>query len=99
MEDRTVGACPFYLGYKSSQEELSNLYYEGLADIEEMKKLGDKYEFCSYYLSKQSLAEAQVICLPYVSLVDPGTRKSLNIELANSVIIFDEAHNLLEAIG
>lgn len=40
---------------------------------------------------------ADIICVPYVSLIDDNTRKSLGIDLQNKILILDEAHNLLEA--
>lgn len=33
--------------------------------------------------------------LPYQYLVDATARKLMNIDLYNSIIIFDEAHNLV----
>ena len=32
--------------------------------------------------------------MPYNYIIDPSIRQRLNIEFANSVIIFDEAHNV-----
>lgn len=54
-----------------------------------------KANVCPYYLSKKSLTHAQVICLPYTLLLD----RSHKIPLKNSIVIFDEAHNILENLN
>ena len=41
----------------------------------------------------------QLVTLPYSSLVNEGTRQSLGVDLTGSVVIFDEAHNLVDAIN
>lgn len=60
----------------------------------DMVKLGQRYEVCPYYMSKELQGGADIIFMPYNYLVDPEIRKSLTISLADSVLIFDEAHNL-----
>lgn len=50
-------------------------------------------------MSRDTLARADVIFAPYNYLVDPGTRKAQGIDISNSVIIFDEAHNLESTFG
>jgi DEAD_2 len=62
-----------------------------------MVRLGKKYTACPYYLTKELQVTADVVFMPYNYLVDPEVRRNLTISLADSVLIFDEAHNL-EAI-
>lgn len=50
---------------------------------------------CPFYLSRESQSEADIVLLPYQYLVDATARKLMNIDLYNSIIIFDEAHNLV----
>lgn len=63
----------------------------GYAD---MVRLGNQHEVCPYYLSKELQGTADVIFMPYNYLVDPEIRKNLTISLSDSILIFDEAHNL-----
>ena len=46
-----------------------------------------------------SLPEAQLILLPYASLLHAGTRAALGVSLERSVVIVDEAHNLIDTIN
>jgi chromosome transmission fidelity protein 1 len=40
-----------------------------------------------------------VVIVPYNTLLHKPTRDSLGIKLKNSVVIIDEAHNLLDTIS
>ena len=57
-------------------------------------------QFFFYYFLIQTGSRAAVplcdlIVLPYNTLLHAGTRKAVGINLKNSVVIIDEAHNLL----
>lgn len=65
-----------------------------IRDIEDLKKMGTEDKICSYYFSQDSSKNADLILLPYNYLLDNSIRSTLNINWSNSIIIFDEAHNL-----
>jgi Rad3-related DNA helicase len=54
---------------------------------------------CPYYMSRDTLARADVIFAPYNYLVDPATRRAQGIDLSNTVLLLDEAHNLEATLG
>uniref|UniRef100_A0A5K3EZ52 Helicase ATP-binding domain-containing protein n=1 Tax=Mesocestoides corti TaxID=53468 RepID=A0A5K3EZ52_MESCO len=54
---------------------------------------------CPYYANKKGLPLAQLVLTPYQTVVVPGIRDATGLSLRNNVIIFDEAHNLLEAVA
>lgn len=54
---------------------------------------------CSYYGTRESIPLAQVIAMPYSMLLSKDTRESMGIELEDNIILFDEAHNIVEAIN
>jgi Rad3-related DNA helicase len=58
-------------------------------------------QFCPYFLSRDAAAKADLILLPYNYLIDPHIRSTLstNLQLHNSVLVFDEAHNLEGVCG
>ena len=53
-------------------------------------------QVCPYYLSREPsvLRDAQLILMPYNYLIDPASRRGIDIPWENSTLIFDEAHNL-----
>ncbi|KNE62267.1 DNA repair helicase (rad3) [Allomyces macrogynus ATCC 38327] len=79
--------CGFYS--KAEKTKVNEIY-----DIEEIVQYAKDRETCPFFVSRNSLADADIVLLPYNYLIDPNNRKQQNIELANAIIIFDEAHNL-----
>ncbi|KAI9486606.1 MAG: helicase C-terminal domain-containing protein [Benjaminiella poitrasii] len=66
-------------------------------DIEDMVQLGKKVKGCPYYAARKLYEGAEVIFAPYNYIIDPVIRKVLDINLKNSIIILDEAHNIEDA--
>lgn len=54
---------------------------------------------CSYYGTRESIPLAQIVAMPYAMLLSKDTRESLGVELEGNVVIFDEAHNIIEAVN
>ena len=65
-----------------------------MQDIEEIHKFGTENSICPYYLNLDKLDDAELVLLPYNYLIDPSIRDRMNINLTNSVVIIDEAHNI-----
>ena len=64
-------------------------------DIEDLIKKMKLVDKCPYYISREYTKHAELILLPYNYLLDEDTRKGLNdIKWKNSIVIFDEAHNV-----
>ena len=63
-------------------------------DIEEMHKLALKWNYCPYYTTKDRVPGADLIFMPYNYLIDEKIRENFDINYNNSIIIFDEAHNV-----
>jgi chromosome transmission fidelity protein 1 len=88
--------CHFY--NQESIESFSNEINKKVFDIEDLHKLGLDINTCPYFSSRKAMDNSDIIILPYNSIINSKIRKSLNIELENKIIIFDEAHNLVENI-
>ena len=58
-----------------------------------------KFEFTPIFHSRKAIEDAQIVIIPYNTLLHSSTREAINIQLENSVVIIDEAHNVLETIG
>jgi len=63
-------------------------------DIEELVKVGRRDNICPYYYSRDVSEYADIIFLPYNYLLDTSIRSTLNVRWEQSVVIFDEAHNI-----
>ncbi|KAI8645691.1 hypothetical protein BD408DRAFT_338253 [Parasitella parasitica] len=66
-------------------------------DIEDMIQLGKEVRGCSYYAARKLYEGAEVIFCPYNYIIDPVIRNILDINLTNSIVILDEAHNIEDA--
>ena len=88
----TQRAC----SYKNNLEKYSG---ESTAttvmDIEEVKQMvGFTDRVCPFFYTRELSANADLVLLPYNYLLDNSIRATLKLDWQNSVIIFDEAHNL-----
>ena len=95
------------IGRIDSDFGILNEAKENIMDLEDLVKFGTTRAYillisvCPFYLSQKVLPDAEVIFLPYNYLLDPKSRKSMGIDISyklfklrNSIIIFDEGHNL-----
>ncbi|XP_056648958.1 regulator of telomere elongation helicase 1 homolog [Diorhabda sublineata] len=86
-------SCKFY--NKVEQNKLnSNVSTINIMDIEDLVKIGKCNGFCPFYMAKELKEDSDVIFMPYNYLLDPSIRKTLGIDLTNTVVILDEAHNV-----
>lgn len=69
-------------------------------DIEELVTVAKKdYNACPYYASRKASKEAQLVLLPYNTILHSGTRDGIGLKTKNSVVLLDEAHNIIESIS
>jgi Rad3-related DNA helicase len=52
-------------------------------------------QICPFFLTRNMLPEAEIVFVPYNYLIDPMARRSIGISIENSILIFDEAHNVV----
>ncbi|KAK2157466.1 hypothetical protein LSH36_191g04084 [Paralvinella palmiformis] len=94
---KSSGNCPF-----NKQDPILRLKDATLAeigDIEELVKRGKQMKACPYYATRHAIPAAELVALPYNTLLHKATRESCGIKLKGNVVIIDEAHNLIETIG
>ena len=94
-----AGKCPYLAGGRQKTRNLADEVLSRPMDIEEVLKAGREEKACAYYASRKAMLEADLITLPYNSLLHRGTREALGIVLENSVVVIDEAHNLIDAVN
>jgi fanconi anemia group J protein len=63
-------------------------------DVEDIVDLGTSMSACPFFAAKQMEKKADLIFCPYNYLIDPAIRESMGISIEDSIIIFDEAHNV-----
>lgn len=84
---------------QSRKEYMNDLIMSDIYDIEDLHSLGEQLHLCPYYTTKNDLPIAEIVSMPYQMLLQKVTRSVLGIDLKNSVVVIDEAHNLLDTIS
>jgi chromosome transmission fidelity protein 1 len=87
--------CEFHT--LSGEQHLAEHALGSVRDIEDLVALGGEVQACPYYAARRALSQAQVVCLPYNLVLSQQSRAALGISLQHNVVIFDEAHNIVEA--
>ena len=54
---------------------------------------------CPYFAGRANMPIADIVFVPYASLLSGKTRESLGVDIEGSIVIVDEAHNILEAVN
>uniref|UniRef100_A0AAR2LTC6 ATP-dependent DNA helicase DDX11 n=1 Tax=Pygocentrus nattereri TaxID=42514 RepID=A0AAR2LTC6_PYGNA len=67
-------------------------------DIEQLLQHGRETHTCPYYSTRMAIPAAEVVVLPYQSLLHAATRKASGIKLKDQIVIIDEAHNLADTL-
>lgn len=90
---------PFDDDDNSRKKHLNDLVMSDIYDIEDIHLMGKKMNICPYYSTRSDIPVAEIISMPYQLLLHKDTRQILGLNLQNSVVIIDEAHNLLDTIS
>ena len=89
----TAKSCRYkenLINFSSHKQLLQNDIY----DVEDLRAIGESNTICPYYYELDLRNDSELLLLPYNYLLDRNIRHRLNIQLENSVVIFDEAHNI-----
>ncbi|XP_066910360.1 regulator of telomere elongation helicase 1-like [Clytia hemisphaerica] len=82
--------CFYYNNIEASKTVIPN----EIMDIEDLVNLGNEKRFCPYYMSRELRKEADLIFMPYNYVLDFKARSAHSIDLTNTIILLDEAHNV-----
>lgn len=87
----------------SKNEELKSQFNDysltKVHDIEDLNSLGNHLKVCPYYSVRDTIKLTEILSLPYQMLLEDSTRDVLNLDIKGSIVIIDEAHNLLDVIN
>ncbi|EOA34339.1 hypothetical protein CARUB_v10021859mg [Capsella rubella] len=90
--------CPMLRKHKLQREFKAESFQQEAMDIEDLVQLGREMRTCPYYGSRRMAPAADLVILPYQSLLSKSSRESLGLSLKKSVVIIDEAHNLADTL-
>ncbi|GMH54955.1 hypothetical protein TL16_g01789, partial [Triparma laevis f. inornata] len=89
----SVKTCSYYEGY--SNEGIDSTMPSGVYDLESLRTWGKSKNWCPYYLTRRAINHANILVFNYQYMLDPKVAKMVSKELEQeSIIVFDEAHNL-----
>ena len=94
VKSRNTG-CPF----KDMSGAVADMALAEVRDIEEIVTSAKEAGACAYYGTRQAATMAQLVVMPYTAMIHKPTRESLGISLKGHVVVFDEAHNIIETIN
>uniref|UniRef100_A0A7S0ZIM9 Helicase ATP-binding domain-containing protein n=1 Tax=Timspurckia oligopyrenoides TaxID=708627 RepID=A0A7S0ZIM9_9RHOD len=91
--------CPYYS--KKRITVLSDTIRSEVHDIEELVSIGKKTKACPYFASRKAMESGyDFIVAPYAAVLHAPTRDSIGLVLnSKSVLVFDEAHNVVDAVN
>ncbi|KAL4229836.1 DEAD H (Asp-Glu-Ala-Asp His) box helicase 11 [Mactra antiquata] len=90
-------SCPYYK--QDPIEDFKDSSLVEVRDIEQLVTLGKQMKACPYYGTRLAIPDAEIVALPYNTLLHKSTREASGIQLKDNIVIIDEAHNLLETIN
>ncbi|EFX04078.1 dead domain containing protein [Grosmannia clavigera kw1407] len=103
-DGKKIPGCPFAPSAENrvAERQFRDAALATLPDIEDLFRLGTELHVCPYYGSRRAAEAgggAEIVTLPYPLLLHKAAREALGIRLENSVVIVDEAHNIMDAVA
>ncbi|CAF0873173.1 unnamed protein product [Brachionus calyciflorus] len=91
--DKTIKLCSFYEQFESEGQD--SLIPSGVYNLDDLKQMGQRKNWCPYFLARYTMQHANVIIYSYHYLLDPKIAEIVSKDLPKqTVIVFDEAHNI-----
>lgn len=85
--------CTYKLGTTNMKKNMKTVLSTHILDVEDLHLIGRNHKFCPYYFNIENCKKADIIFMPYNYLIDENIRPT-SVNIKNSIIIFDEAHNI-----
>ncbi|XP_031252752.1 ATP-dependent DNA helicase DDX11 [Pistacia vera] len=95
---KASSGCPMLRNHKLQKQFKNQVSQQEALDIEDLVHLGKRMGTCPYYGSRSMVPAANLVVLPYQSLLSKSSRESLGLNLKNNIVIIDEAHNLADSL-
>jgi chromosome transmission fidelity protein 1 len=95
---KVSSGCPMLKKQALRKQFRNEAMNNGALDIEDLVYLGNKIGTCPYYGARDMVQSADLVILPYQSLLLRSARESLGLHLKGNIVIIDEAHNLADSL-
>eukprot|EP00633_Aureoumbra_lagunensis_P004857 CAMPEP_0197320100 /NCGR_PEP_ID=MMETSP0891-20130614/57627_1 /TAXON_ID=44058 ORGANISM="Aureoumbra lagunensis, Strain CCMP1510" /NCGR_SAMPLE_ID=MMETSP0891 /ASSEMBLY_ACC=CAM_ASM_000534 /LENGTH=708 /DNA_ID=CAMNT_0042811325 /DNA_START=520 /DNA_END=2646 /DNA_ORIENTATION=+ len=96
VSEKTIGSkksCGYFEEWDESgtDQALTN----GVYNCDDLKEFGKKNGWCPYFVARHAITMADVVVYNYQYMLDPKVAGLISQEMnENSVVIFDEGHNI-----
>ncbi|PVU88778.1 hypothetical protein BB561_005702 [Smittium simulii] len=88
-----IELCSLFENLSTSPESM--LMPSGVYTMDDLRDFGGLKNFCPYYLARKMISVADVVIYSYHYMLDPKLNELVSHEFSkNSIVIFDEAHNI-----
>ena len=85
--------CPYFDNLSAAGE--ATTLPSGVYDLDALQAWGKHKNWCPYYLTRRAINHANILVFNYQYMLDPKVARMVSSELeAESIIVFDEAHNI-----
>lgn len=102
MEGKKAKRCEFLPPRDAGGQAKLDAYRDHalaeVQDMEELVQLGKQLHTCPYFGARHSVRQAELVTLPYNLLLQQNAREALQLSLDDSIVLIDEAHNLIDTI-
>lgn len=96
MNENKETKCKFHL--IENEKILSEDTLNKVFDIEEIINLSKEVSACPFFGLKRAILQSDIVLLPYNNILNKQIRTSLNIDIKDKIIFFDEAHNIIDSV-
>uniref|UniRef100_T1GBR3 DNA 5'-3' helicase n=1 Tax=Megaselia scalaris TaxID=36166 RepID=T1GBR3_MEGSC len=91
--DPEIPVCQYYEGFSIEGKEMK--IPDGIYSLDDLKEFGRQRNWCPYFTARYAIVYSQIVVYSYHYLLDPKIAEVVSKEMnKESVIIFDEAHNI-----
>ncbi|KAK8565403.1 hypothetical protein V6N13_020515 [Hibiscus sabdariffa] len=91
-ENPNVPTCQFFENYERAAS--SAVLPPGVYTLQDLRVFGKEKGWCPYFLARHMVQFANVVVYSYQYLLDPKVAGIISKEMQESVVVFDEAHNI-----
>ena len=91
LKHHPLEQCPYYEASKDAHIAKSGPEF---LNFDDYLLECNKAHICPYYYSREQIALANLVVCPYQYVLDPSVRAITGSAFLNSIVVFDEAHNI-----